>query len=225
MAIDTNFANLGLRTQAEAASQISQDQGKLLQEDFLKLMTTQLSNQNPLDPTDNSQFLAQMAQFATVSGIQDLQKSFTDFAGAISSNQALQAADLVGKNVLVPSSKALLGVGQALAGQVELTGATNDLVVEIATPGGVKVHELHLGPQTTGSIPFQWDGLLADGGNAPPGVYQINARAGIDGQNTALETFANAGVQAVNLAGGEGLRLQLNGLGELPFNQVRQIFQ
>ncbi|MDT8405734.1 MAG: flagellar hook assembly protein FlgD [Methylococcales bacterium] len=225
MNIDKTFANLGVRTTADAAAAKSAEQGQLLQEDFLKLMTTQLSNQSPLDPADNSQFLAQMAQFATVSGIQDLQKSFTEFAGAISSNQALQASSLVGKNVLIPSNNAVLGITQPLSGQVELNGATDDVVIEIASSGGVKVHELHLGPNLPGAIPFQWDGQLADGSQAAPGTYQISARAGINGQTTALETFATAGVQAVNLGGNQGLQLELKGLGAQPFNQVRQIFQ
>jgi len=79
---------------------------KLGQEDFLKLMTTQMTHQNPLKPMENTQFLTQLAQFGTVNGIQALQKSFADFANAIASDQALQAAGLVGRQVLVEGNQA-----------------------------------------------------------------------------------------------------------------------
>ncbi|TAL42573.1 MAG: flagellar hook assembly protein FlgD, partial [Methylovulum sp.] len=71
----------------------------LSQDEFLKLMTTQMTHQDPTKPMQNGEFLSQMAQFGTVSGIQDLQQSFKDFSASISSDQALQASSLVGRTV------------------------------------------------------------------------------------------------------------------------------
>ncbi len=76
---------------------------------FLKLMTTQMTHQDPTKPMENGQFLTQIAQFGTVSGIQDLQKSFGDFANSINSSQALQATSLVGRYVSAPGTKGVVG--------------------------------------------------------------------------------------------------------------------
>jgi hypothetical protein len=81
---------------------------KLGQEQFLKLMITQLNNQDPFKPLESGEFLGQLAQFGTVSGIQDLQQSFQGLAGSMQSNQALQAAGLVGRSVYVPAQEAWL---------------------------------------------------------------------------------------------------------------------
>src|SRR5690625_1502858 len=77
--------------------------GEIGQEDFLKLMVTQLQNQDPFSPMENGEFLAQIAQFTTATGIQELQQSFERFSSNIKTEQALQAASLVGRNVVVES--------------------------------------------------------------------------------------------------------------------------
>ena len=98
------------------------------QADFLKLMTTQLRNQDPFEPLENGEFLAQIAQFGTVTGIQELQQSFGDLSSALQSNRALQASVLVGKQVLVEGSQAELGADTPLRGAVELPAATSSMV-------------------------------------------------------------------------------------------------
>ena len=80
------------------------DKKEMGQEDFLKLMTTQLQNQDPMKPMENGDFLAQIAQFSTVDGIGKLQESFEALSGSLHSNQALQASGLIGRNVMVPSN-------------------------------------------------------------------------------------------------------------------------
>ena len=73
---------------------------ELGQEDFLTLMISQFRNQDPFEPMDNGDFLGQLAQFGTVSGIENLNSAFAGLAGSIQSEQALQAANLVGRDVL-----------------------------------------------------------------------------------------------------------------------------
>jgi len=142
MAIDLNaLQNLGLKT----VDQQPVPKQELGQEQFLKLLTTQLANQDPTKPMENGDFLGQLAQFSSVSGIQDLQKSFSAFAGSISSNQSLQAAGLVGRTVLVPSNEGVLSLQNGLKGEVNLTGSTENLVVQIQDRNGATVKELQLG--------------------------------------------------------------------------------
>lgn len=223
MAIEnlSELTNLGVATVQQAKPK----DDSLGQAEFLKLMTTQMTHQDPMKPMQNGEFLSQLAQFGTVSGIQDLQKSFSEFAGSISSSQALQAASLVGKSVLIPSKEAVVSLNKNLKGEVNLPASANDVVVQIQKKSGETVKELNLGRQSAGNVKFEWDGLLNDGTFADPGVYRIKAFATIDGQNTGLETFVVADVNSVSMANGQrGIQLGLNGLDSTAFNQVKQIF-
>jgi len=175
---------------------------------------------------ENGDFLAQMAQFSTVEGIGDLNTSFNEFSSSISSGQALQAASLVGQSVLIPSDQAVMSLTKSMAGEINLTEATNNLNVSFLDSNGQTVKTINLGHQTPGNIPFEWDGLLDDGTYADPGVYQVRAETNINGQNTILQTHVNADVESVALGGKDidGIRLALAGLGEVNFNQVKKIF-
>ncbi|MCQ8102546.1 flagellar hook assembly protein FlgD [Methylomonas sp. SURF-2] len=218
--IDT-FKNLGLAT---TATQTQQKQ-TLGQEQFLKLLTTQLTHQDPMKPMENGEFLGQMAQFSTVSGIQDLQASFKDFAGSISSNQALQAAGLVGRYVSAPGRQALLSAGGTVSGDFDLPSSSASVKVSILNPQtGETVRELNLGSQPAGSTPFSWDGMDGNGQFANPGVYDIRVQADIDGKNTALATNIKSLVKSVTMgSGNSALQINLTGLDPVKFNQIKQI--
>ncbi|MDM7321939.1 MAG: flagellar hook capping FlgD N-terminal domain-containing protein, partial [Gammaproteobacteria bacterium] len=126
--------------------------GSLGQSDFLKLMTTQLMNQDPMAPMENGQFLGQMAQFSTVSGIQSLQASFEKLATALQTNRVLEASTMVGKKVLVEADRAELGPdGAGLKGVVEV-------------PEGVSTVQLTL-RDAQGAVAWQ---LTLDAGGAGP---------------------------------------------------------
>ncbi len=224
MTIDAinNFQNLGLATSATTTKSGKQELG---QEAFLKLMTTQLTHQDPSKPMENGDFLGQMAQFSTVSGIGDLNKSFSEFASSISSGQSLQAATLVGQSVLIPSNEGLMSLNKNLTGEVSLNDKTSDLKLSFKDSNGLTVKEISLGAQEAGNIAFSWDGLLDDGTYTDPGVYKVYAEAEVDGKNTALQTFVNADVESVALGrGNEGIKLALAGLGDIDFNEVKKIF-
>lgn len=200
--------------------------GALSQAQFLKLMTTQMTHQDPSQPMQNGDFLTQMAQFGTVSGIQDLQKSFTDFATRITAGQALQASGLVGHSVLTPATQGLLETGKKVSGNIDLSGSTTNLNVKITDPKtGSVVRNLSLGEQAKGSVPFTWDGQKEDGTLANPGLYKIEASAGIEGKNTVLETFIKAAVESVNMGGNSGgITVNLaGGAGSVNFNQIKEI--
>ncbi len=200
--------------------------GALSQAQFLKLMTAQMTHQDPSKPMDNGEFLTQMAQFGTVSGIQDLQKSFSDFASSVNSGQAMQASGLVGQSVLVPTTQGELETGQALSGKVTLTDSTPNLSIKITDKEtGETVKTLELGQQAAGAIPFSWDGLKEDGSLASPGAYKIEASASIDGNNTILETLIKSKVESVNLGGTAG-GIKINLLGNpdsVDFKQIKEI--
>ncbi len=214
------FATLGI---GATQTQSSHGNDKLLQDDFLKLMVAQLKNQDPMKPMESGDFLGDIAQFGTVSGIQDLQESFASLSGSIQSNQALQAAALVDRRVLVPSAIGQLPSGGSLAGAVELPASTSQLTLGIYDSAGSLVRRISLGSQAAGLAQFQWDGLTDSGSYADPGLYEVRAEALYGGQATAVSSLVEADVRSVTLSGSGGLTVDLGALGSVNFSQVRQI--
>ena len=195
-----------------------------LQDQFMTLMLTQMKNQDPLKPMENGEFLAQLAQFNTVSGIQELQKSFSDFASSMQTNQALQASGLVGRSVAVPGPGVMLKDGANVEGDVVLPSGTANLQLGIYNSNGVLVRSIDMGTQPAGDVPFTWDGLSDTGARMPAGVYQISAQGSVDGEAKAYAIKAYATVESVSMSGGsQGIQLNLAGLGTVPFSNVQQV--
>ncbi|MEM7406011.1 MAG: flagellar hook assembly protein FlgD [Pseudomonadota bacterium] len=197
--------------------------GELGQADFLRLMTAQLEAQDPFNPQDSGEFLSQLAEFGTVSGIQDLQDSFTDLSNSLQSLQALQASTLVGRSVLLNQSSARLDSGGTITGDVA-AGAANNVTVSVLNAAGVLVHQETLDVGADGSAPFSWDGTGFDGTTQPAGVYQVSAQGTLAGEPVALEARTVATVDSVSIgAGGIGLTLNIAGLGSVNATDVLEI--
>jgi len=212
-----DFSGLGLAAQQPAKKE------ELGQEAFLNLMVTQLKNQDPFKPMESGEFLGQLAQFGTVSGLAGLQTSFNDLAGSLVSNQALQAASLVGRSALVASSRLTLEKGAApISGAVDLPEPANAVRIQISDAKGQVVRQLDLGAQSAGLARFSWDGHSADGGDAPPGTYKITAAYQAGNQTSAADTLVTAPVESV-VFGATGFTVQLRGVGDVPFSAVREI--
>jgi len=214
----STLADLGLVTQ-KAGEKGKQQLG---QDDFLKLMTTQMKFQDPFKPMDSSPFLGQIAQFSTVSGIEKLNASFSSLTSSLQSDQTLQAAQLVGHGVLVPADEGYLFQDEGLGGAVDLP-ASGQAIVEIRDAGGQVVRTLDLGTQAAGLAYFNWDGLDAAGNQLPAGRYGISARV-LQGNNTqAASTYAMGLVNSVSVDS-SGLNLNLYGMNPAAFGTVKQIF-
>lgn len=194
----------------------------LTQNDFLKLMTSQLQNQDPLKPLDNSEFVSQMAQFSTVSGIQNLQNSFSTLASSLSSGQALQASSLVGHNVLTSSSTAALTAGGKVSLGVDAP-TSGDIIVNVTDASGALVRRIDLGAQSSGLTQFQWDGIADSGAAAPAGQYIFTATVGSGSQSQAATMLAAGKVNSVSLDSSGALNLNVDGIGSVAFSTVRQI--
>ena len=194
------------------------------QDEFLKLMTTQLNNQDPLKPMEGGEFFSQIAQFSSVAGIQELQKSFSQVASAMLSNQALQSSAMVGRTVLIPASEGELKEGGNIQGSIDLPSSTSELAVGIYDTAGQLVRQMNMGPQTGGSVGFNWDGVMDNGETAPAGRYQIKAITQVDGNPFAAETFVTAKVDSVIMGKlGQDVTLNLGAMGQLGLSDVKQI--
>jgi flagellar basal-body rod modification protein FlgD len=221
--IDTNsiYTQLGLNQPAENGAK---DNDELGQAEFLALMTAQLQYQDPLKPMENGDFLGQMAQFGTVSGINDLNATFNTLSSSFQSNQALQASTLVGRRVLVPSQSGILNEGANLMGSVELAQTASNVVVAIKNSAGQLVNRQELGLQQAGLIDFEWNGLDADGNRLPSGEYQIAAEVYRGTEVSSGSMFTVVDVESVTLGvGGQDLTLSVSGLGDIDMGQVRKI--
>src|ERR1700743_1028244 len=93
----------GSNTPAPQSSSSQLQQQTLNQSDFLKLMVTQMTNQDPTKPMDSTQMVAQMAQFSQVAATQELQQPFDTLASNLTGDQFVRASALVGHDALVPS--------------------------------------------------------------------------------------------------------------------------
>lgn len=192
------------------------------QEDFLTLLVTQLKNQNPTQPTDNMEFISQIAQFGTVTGIQDLQESFGNFASVMFGSQGLQAAGLVGKQVLSSSHIGALVEEGGIDGSVDVPQSVNDLTLYIHDGNsGALVRTLQLGVAAAGDFQFQWDGSGADGEPLPPGNYVFAADALIQGQRQALDAQVQNRVDSVTVdRNTANIYLNLDNGGQINIAQV-----
>ncbi|MGE3600036.1 MAG: flagellar hook assembly protein FlgD [Dehalococcoidia bacterium] len=193
--------------------------------DFLKLMTTQLKNQDPFKPLDNGEFLGQLAQFGAVSGINELKTEFQNLSGNIVSGQALQASSLLGREVLVNATSGYLESGRPLAGAVDVPSGAQSVRVAVIDAAGQIVRTIDLGAQAPGLARFSWNGLTDAGTTAAPGQYTVRAQTYLNGQAAGMApTLIAAPVESVTLGAGQaGMSLSLRGLGDMPFSSVRRI--
>ena len=221
--IDTKqlYTQLGLNKSQQTDNKAKDELG---QAEFLELMTAQLKFQDPLKPMENGEFLAQMAQFGTVSGINELNSAFGNMSAAFQSNQALQASTMVGRSVLVPSDQVRLGDEGNMTAAVDLGQPASKLVVNITNSSGQLVHRMDLGRQQAGLLDVQWNGLNADGNRVSPGLYKISAEVH-QGDNVSVgKTLTAVQVESVTLGqGGQDLTLTVSDLGDINMSQIRKI--
>ncbi|MBF0220466.1 MAG: flagellar hook assembly protein FlgD [Gammaproteobacteria bacterium] len=219
------YADLGLTRLPE--SDAATDPNEMGQGDFLELMTAQLNNQDPTSPMDNSQFLGQLAQFAQVKGITDLQTSFSALSTSLTSNQALQASSMVGQKALVEGAIGVRGEEEPLRGAVNLSASASEVNVSVMDSSGQLVARLNLGMQTKGTTNFEWDGMNDKGEPMPAGKYVVAADAVINGQPTPLTTLMEGRIESVTLGAGNGSGLLFNvaGRGAVNFSEINQIRQ
>ncbi|UVM51938.1 MULTISPECIES: flagellar hook assembly protein FlgD [unclassified Pseudomonas] len=191
---------------------------------FLQLLVTQLKNQNPLDPQDNTAFVAQLAQFSSLEGITTLNDTVTSLASSYSSSQALQASSLVGRSVIAQTDTAVVDTSKSLTGTVVVPSSVSGVTIKINNADGETVRTLDLGSQSAGNSSFTWDGKDDAGAVATAGTYTFSATSTIDNTSTSLITYLPATVNSVTISqtGGE-LMLNLAGLGSVALSKVETI--
>jgi len=210
--------------QASSTTSSSSSNGALGQADFFKLLTQQLSYQDPFKPTDNSQMISQMASFTTADGINQLNTQMTTLNDNMTSSQALMASSLVGQKVLSPTSNGYLTEGDTVKGVITTGDGASNLKISITDADGNVVREIPVNGSQTGNYMFEWDGLDKNGNQAPTGTYTFKANGLVGNERQDLGVLTYGQVESVTLGNSQvATVVKVQGIGSLPLSQILEI--
>ncbi|RYY27296.1 MAG: flagellar hook assembly protein FlgD [Sphingomonadales bacterium] len=224
---DSTLANLGIsRTGASTAVKTNAGLGSanMDQGDFLTLMTAQLKNQDPFEPVDNSQMVAQMAQFSSLSGITEMNSTLKAIADRLNGTSTGDAMSWIGRTVLTPGDTAYPRTDGTVGGTIDLAANAANVTVTIEGPNGALLRTVELGAQSKGAIDFEWDGSTDSGEAAGAGPYTIRVGArSAAGTAVSATPLVWAPVTSVSLGSDGTPVLTLPGLGQIPVSAIRKI--
>lgn len=213
------FASLGLGKKAAVATDENSLAGA--QDRFLKLLVTQIRNQDPLNPMEQAEMTSQLAQLNMASGIEKLNASISALVGSYDETQTMQAAAMIGKNVLVEGKGLDLTSAGGVAGY-ELTGPADKLKVTIKDGNGLLMRTLEMSELEAGTGNFYWDGKTDAGVAAVAGKYSFEVEATQGDETVGAKPLTIGTVNAVTRSNGT-YELDLGELGGFRFADVRQI--
>ncbi|NDY97100.1 flagellar hook assembly protein FlgD [Wenzhouxiangella limi] len=215
----------GIRQFDDGSKVPTNPNNELGQEEFLSLMIAQLQNQDPFKPMENGDFLGQMAQFSTVSGIGELKESFEATAQSLQGGQALQAASLVDRSALVESDQVAFDGENPVRGAFEVPGGATEAQVDIRDGTGALIQRVPAVIGADGRASFAWDGFDSDGLQRAPGSYSISASVRVGSEMQAADTLVWGRIESVTLGTSKDGSALLNiaGLGSVPLGQAKEI--
>ncbi len=205
--------NAGATAQTPAATKSAN--AMLGQQGFLRLMTTQLTTQDPFNPVDNTQMLAQMAQFSSVAGIAEMNQSLQQIASSLGGSRLSDAASWIGHNMLVESDVATPMVDGTYAGEFELSDDAEQVTISFVDGSGNVVHSETLGAQAAGTVAFSWDGKNDAGEAVAGGPLRLVVNATQDGQTSHPTTATWTSIGGIQSPANGGESRLVTGLGLL----------
>jgi flagellar basal-body rod modification protein FlgD len=178
------------------ATSTTMDQGA-----FLTLFTTQLKNQNPLDPVKNEAFVAQLAQFSQLEATTAMKTSMETMVQSMQGDKMLAGASMIGRKVAVPNAPAMLLGGQPVQASVDLPNGADGVQMQIMDGRGQVVRKMIYPAQSPGSMKLAWDGMSDSGASMPDGAYTMQVLASSLGK--AVQPVVNmfSTVRSVSNAG------------------------
>lgn len=220
--VANNSALTDITSQVKNAEQPKSNE--LGQDAFLKLMITQMNNQNPLEPQSNSEFVAQLAQFSSVEGLEKLNTTTEAMAASNQSSQALQASSMVGRTVKVSTDSAQFNGSTNIVGTAELPFSTSSIQMNVYNSAGVLVDKQALGGRAAGDFDFAWNGNGLDGQALPAGDYRFEVLATQgNGEAKQIGTSLSANVDSVTLGNNGTITLNVAGVGPVSMSSVKEI--
>jgi flagellar basal-body rod modification protein FlgD len=189
----------------------------------MQLMMAQLKNQDPFKPTDPAQFLGQLAQFSTVTGIQNMQTSVTELAGSLRSTQVLNGASLVGREILAPSTTATLAAGATLSGAAAIPEGVVGTQVTIRDSAGQLVRRFDIDAAELGLTEFTWDGRDAAGNPVAAGDYEIEVTGISGGETYSFDPLLTSRVASVTIDPSRGDLVLNTDIGPVAIGDVARV--
>ncbi|SFC05474.1 flagellar hook capping FlgD N-terminal domain-containing protein [Massilia yuzhufengensis] len=179
---------------------------------FTKLLVAQIRNQDPLAPSDPSQFVNQLSQLSQTEALQQLAQTQSASASMLQSLQVLAMGGQVGTEVSVAASRVRLGE-DSISGSVQLGGASSATSLVLTGVDGQQ-HRISLPTHGAGALPFTIDPVAL---GLAPGNYSISAEAS-DGTKPAVEVSGR--LDSVRMSASGGIVLQVAGIGEVDPSSV-----
>ena len=165
---------------------------QITQADFLQLITAQMKDQNPLSPSDPTQFVTQLEGMSQVSAMQSMQ-------GSMKAQAVMTGTNLIGRSVLAPGKQATLSSGGVIGGAVNAPAGTTNLAVTVQDSSGATVDTFNISPADTGMTSFIWKGATSTGAAAPAGTYTIGVSATVNGKSQKVDPMVVNKVDSVLL--------------------------
>lgn len=207
-------------------TQVGESKSELGQDDFFRLMVAQLNNQDPTKPLDNTEFLGQLAQFSTVSGIGDMNESFSGLVNNLFTSQAMMAAQLIDREVLIDSGNLIsesIQSGGEISGGIAAPTSIDGARVNILNAAGSLVNSIEMGRLEAGEHQFTWNGKAADGSDADSGTYMVVAEGYMDGQLMSLPLQKYSHIESVSVdRESTSVLLHLDNGESITFSQVNE---
>lgn len=198
---------------------------ELGQDEFLELMMAQLKHQDPMKPMENGEFLGQMAQFSTVSGIEDMQTSLETMTSTFTSQQTLQSTQLVGHEVLVENDSMSLEASGETGGSFELEASSGNVKMDISDGSGKVIRQISLGEFSSGRHDFTWDGLNDSGERMAAGNYTVSINAAEGDTFTSATVLTSRIIDSVEFGSGADTTLNTRQGDVFSMADIRQIRQ
>ena len=208
------YEKLGINKNSNVKTGSSDSLG---QNDFLKLMTTQLQNQDPFAPMDNGDFIAQMAQFSTVTGIEGVNASLKKLVNKSDQGRIATAANLLGHSVLVPGNVSRPDEQGELHGVLDLPQASSMAkIIMTDADSGEELNVMDLGAQPAGLVGLSWKDI-------PEEIQNSNRRIKIDAtinfgegqQQLNPSVFARVLSASVGSGNSENVLIDVEDFGEM----------
>ncbi len=212
----------GLNARNSATPTVAGAMGGLDQAAFLRLMTTQLTTQDPFNPVDNTQMVAQMAQFSQVAGIAEMNQNLRALVSSMGGGRFTEASSWIGRAMLVQSDIATPLADGTYAGELTFDAAAEQVSVAFVDAAGNTVHSMDLGARDAGAAAFHWDGRNAAGELVATGPLQVVVTARAAGSPVQPNVATWTGIAGIQSPANGGESRLVTGLGLLkPEDAIR----
>ena len=212
-AVPSNVLTSAQYKAQQDAAKASSSSATMGQSAFLKLFTTQLTNQDPTDPVKNEAFVAQLAQFSQLEATTAMKTSMETMVSTMSGDRMLGAASLIGKTVSVPDGPVTVTDTTVAQGVINLPSGADGIQLQVFNDKGALVRSQIIGAQPVGDFTLAWDGMTDGGATAPNGTYRYVATVNSAGKTTTptVNTFATVRSVASSATGDGTLLLEVDG--------------